>query len=465
MILFSIILFIYFLFLGYILKNIYIGNLNYLIYYLLLFLPFYTFFQLISLKLTGHVFSVHIIKYSKDFVIFSSLCVYILGYKNEWIKFSFKFSFLDKLIILFTLITLIFTVIPIGQADFISRILYSKNIFIISIVYFFGRLSIVSSEQWKFVKIILIFLVVFGFSVSGIEYFSNHHLHSILNYSEYLINIYDRMPVGNFGLSWTFERNPFQGRFAAFFSDPLEFSASLILFLSFFLFELYQSKLKSHKFINILFLVMIFCSFLFAYSRASIVSAFFILIVSLILIKKYNLLYRVFFFFIIISLLVFFNASNDFIYFLEDTLSFRELSSLGHLFEWIEGVLTIVENPFGIGLAMSGNASSVDQSIKIGGENQFLIYGIQMGIISLIIYLLMISISIYHSFKVFLLSKTNHVKSIAFVSGLTKLGLLIPLFTANAELYLFVSLFSWFLVGVTETNFLKSSQSIDNGFM
>ena len=69
-------------------------------------------------------------------------------------------------------------------------------------------------------------------------------------------------------------------------------------------------------------------------------------------------------------------ASDDAVYFVIDTLTFNELSSLGYLFEWIEGFLTFTT--FCIGLAMSGNASSKDQLIKIGGENQFLIYGVQM---------------------------------------------------------------------------------------
>ena len=33
---------------------------------------------------------------------------------------------------------------------------------------------------------------------------------------------------------------------------------------------------------------------------------------------------------------------------------------------------------------MSGNAGGVDQSLKVGGENQFLILGVQMGAIAII---------------------------------------------------------------------------------
>lgn len=452
---FGLILFVYFVIILLLLKKIFFGKLNYIIYYLLLFLPFHTFFQLISLKLTDSTMFVYFFKYSKDFVIFSSFAVYFFGYKGKLKNLNLKFSFLDRLILLFSFITIVYTIIPLGQSNFFSKILYSKNILIISIIYFFGRISSLSNQDWEKVYKGMSFIVVIAFIISFFEFSLGYHLHSFLNYSDYLIQVYDRMPVGNFGLSWTFERNPFQGRFAAFFSDPLEFSASLILFCSFFLFHLYYSKTKFHKSINLLFLFMIFSSFVFAYSRASIISVIIVLIISLILIKKFRLLFRVFIFLTFFSTIVLLNANDEFLYFIQDTLTFKELSSLGHLLEWIEGILTIVENPMGIGLAMSGNASSVDQSIKIGGENQFLIYAVQMGVISLITYLMIIYTSIYHSFQLFYKSNINHVKSLAFVAGLTKLGLIIPLFTANAELYLFVSLFSWFLIGNVETNFLK----------
>ena len=107
-------------------------------------------------------------------------------------------------------------------------------------------------------------------------------------------------------------------------------------------------------------------------------------------------------------------------------------------------------------LFRSGNANGVDQALKIGGENQFLIYGVQMGFLGLLIYVSMLIKGIKDSLKVFKLSSKHHVKSISFVAAATKIGLLIPLFTANAELYLFVAFISWFLIGFIETYYLKN---------
>ena len=157
------------------------------------------------------------------------------------------------------------------------------------------------------------------------------------------------------------------------------------------------------------------------------------------------------FFIVLLGFVYVYNFSDEELrFFIQDTLTFQNTSSLGHLVEWIEGIISIYENPFGVGLAMSGNASGVDQSIKIGGENQFLIYGVQMGIVSLVLYLLILIKAIYNSARLYLKSVDHNHKSIGFITSLTKFGLLIPLFTANAELYLFVALFSWYLVGQSE---------------
>ena len=438
-----------------ILKKVFEGYSIYLIYYIILFLPFYTFFQVIALKFSEQIFFVHLIKYSKDMIIFSSFFIYIFGFKENFHGLKFSFSLLDKCIICFSLLTFIYTIIPIGDADFVSRLLYSKNIYLISVIYFFGRVSMLNHKTWNTINKAIKFLILAAFLISSTEYLLGSHLHTLIGYSDYLFKLYDRLPVGNFGLSWSFERGPDNGRFAAFFADPLEYSASLILFFVFVLYNLYNAKNLNQKLYHLFFISTLVLSFIFAYSRASIVSAIFVFVLSLVLTRRYSFLIKFIFLVILFTIMFFLLASDDAVYFVIDTLTFNELSSLGHLFEWIEGFLTLLSNPFGIGLAMSGNAASVDQLIKIGGENQFLIYGVQMGFLSIILYILILFNSIKISFNVFFKSYEEIFRSTAFVAGLTKVGLLIPLFTANAELYFFVSLFSWFLVGLVQTEYLN----------
>ena len=147
-------------------------------------------------------------------------------------------------------------------------------------------------------------------------------------------------------------------------------------------------------------------------------------------------------------------GSEEIRYLVIDTLKFENTSSLGHLVEWIEGILSIFENPLGIGLAMSGNASGVDQAIKVGGENQFLIFGVQMGIVSVVVYILILFFIIKRGSYVYL-NTSNFDKHISFILACTKFGLVLPLLTANAELYLFVSLSTWFFAGYIESRYTE----------
>ena len=163
--------------------------------------------------------------------------------------------------------------------------------------------------------------------------------------------------------------------------------------------------------------------------------------------KYYRLLWvgvTVIFSFIIYTL---YFASEDMYFFVLDTLTFENASSLGHLIEWLEAIESMIDSPQGIGLAMSGNGHGVDNDNSVGGENQFLIFGVQMGILGLILYISLLYLAIKTSIQAFRKSLNSNEQIIPFVAGTTKFALLLPLFTANAELYLFVSLISWWLVG------------------
>jgi hypothetical protein len=107
----------------------------------------------------------------------------------------------------------------------------------------------------------------------------------------------------------------------------------------------------------------------------------------------------------------------------------------------------MIAEPLGIGLAMSGNAGSVSDALRVGGENQFLIYGVQLGWLGLLLYVLLLGFGIYYCIAVFYTSPYKSVARIAFVGGVVKFGLLLPLFTANVEIYTYVSWLSWWMVG------------------
>ena len=51
-----------------------------------------------------------------------------------------------------------------------------------------------------------------------------------------------------------------------------------------------------------------------------------------------------------------------------DTITFQNSSSLGHLVKWIQGILSINDNPLGSGLSTQVKSLSVDDQISVGGE-------------------------------------------------------------------------------------------------
>jgi TctA family transporter len=124
-------------------------------------------------------------------------------------------------------------------------------------------------------------------------------------------------------------------------------------------------------------LLLVSLSFFFSYSRGAIIASGLIVFFTLFLEKKYQLVRIVLALVIISVVYISFFSSKELQYFVLDTLSFQNTSSLGHLLEWLEGANSMIQNPMGVGIAMSGNANGVDQSLKIGGENQFLIYVVQ----------------------------------------------------------------------------------------
>ncbi len=446
----TLLLVLYSAFSGLILRQIYKGNTSYIILYIICFLPFYSVFQLIVFNAFENILLVNSIKYSKDFVFYSSFILFVLGSNKSILLRTFSFSTLDKLILFFLMLVVFYLIIPLGEASFLSKLIYAKNIFLIGILYFFGRNSDFKIENWNLVLKILIGLSLLAFLISFLESLIGVHLHSFLGYSEYNLVMNGVDPQGNFGLNWSFEGQGASLRFASFFADPLEFSASMILFFAISIWVFIHSKLKETKLLSLFLALIIAFSFFLSFSRASMFSAILMLVFGLYLSRNYTIIISSLSIVVTGFVYVYFFSNEDLRFFIQDTITFQNTSSLGHLVEWIEGLISIYENPFGVGLAMSGNASGVDQSIKIGGENQFLIYGVQMGIISLVLYLVILIKAIYNSAKLYLKSNNINYKSVGFITSLTKFGLLIPLFTANAELYLFVAFFSWYLVGKSE---------------
>ena len=426
------------------------GKIEYIIIYICTCLPLYTTLQAQAFKIFNSEIIITIIKLSKDIIFIYAFMIFLFGKNINLFIRLFKFSLVDKLILLFTFLVTIYALIPLGEADIFSKLIYAKNLYIISITYLIGRNIKINEVFFNTIKKILKYLILSVIFFLCFEFILSTHFHTIIDFSNYNTTINEIDPQGNFGLSWSFESQGSTPRYAAFFADPLELSASLLLLTSLLIFNFWNNK----KDINYFLLFMVSAAFLFSFSRGAIVACIGIVLFALLLNKKYKTLLFIFSSFILSTLSLLYFGSEEIRYLIIDTLKFENTSSLGHLVEWIEGILSIFENPLGIGLAMSGNASGVDQAIKVGGENQFLIFGVQMGLLSVILYILVLFYVIKRSCKVYYMSSNND-KHISFIVACTKFGLLLPLLTANAELYLFVSLATWFFAGYIESRYTE----------
>ncbi len=441
----------YTVFLSVVLRGISRGKFVYLLIYLVAFLPIYTVFLSFTYAYLEIEILTKLIQYSKEIVILYALSIWSFGYSKGLASRPWQLSVLDRLFLGFLSLAAIFVVLPIGEAGFVDKAIYFKNILLFCLAYLFGRQINLKFEEWK-----TIFKIVFAYTAAAfllvlIEKLSSTHFHSYIGYAKYNSDMLNLDPEGSFGLRWTFQAQGMQPRYGAFFSNPLEFSASMLISVAAAIIYLLSMRFNTNRLKYLYILGFCVCCVLLAYSRATMGAIFVTLIFMAFLFRYYKILTGAALGLVLLSLYVWFLAPEETRYFVEDTLMFQNSSSLSHVVEWVEGIDSMVQNPQGIGLAMSGNAGGVDDEIKISGENQFLIFGVQLGVIGLILYIFMIFYAIRHSWLAFRRAGSREEQVIPFVAASVKFGLLMPLFTANAETYLYLSLVSWWMVGHSQS--------------
>ena len=122
---------------------------------------------------------------------------------------------------------------------------------------------------------------------------------------------------------------------------------------------------------------------------------------------------------------------------------------------WISGIDVMIEHPFGLGLGSSGIYSFGDGQ-GVGGENQLIFMGVQTGIISMLLYLV-IYIMIWKAIAQNWKNSEGIFKIIAFAMLLMRIGFLIPMMTSYFNSFLYVNYLSWILSGILITHFLAGS--------
>lgn len=369
------------------------------------------------------------------------------------LKYRPKLHLIDYAILAFLLYTLLYAILPLGDQGFVGRLTALKSTSFFVLVYFTGRLTDIHTIYVnKYFNYVLLLTIAAG-SVLMFELIFNQQLQTITGYADYSYYFFNFEPSGSYGLNTTFESEGGFRRFASFFVTPLEHANATCVALSIMiaLFTRDDNRFKVNG-PGILGLLASVLSIIFALSRAPLVSYCLIIYVyALITRKKYithtvhaviglSVLYLIYLF------TRFENNNSGIVEVIMNTIDFSNPSSIGHLVQWAEGLLAMVEHPLGLGLGASGRVAAT-LSENIGGENQYIIIGVQAGIIALFLYLSVYIMLIKSSLK-WLPKLEGKERKICMAVLLMKIGFFIPLLTSEVESSSYISYINWFLSGL-----------------
>lgn len=414
-------------------------------------LPIYTTVISITHKY-GFTKLVPLLQSFKEISIVSCL-LYLLYHLNRKIRFHS----IDYLVLFLFFYTFLYIFLPLGSYGFFEKVIAFKSLCFFPVVYFAGRLIDIRT-----ISITEIFHYVFLLSILSsalllYEIVTYTHFQTYTGYAEYLTYFFKQDPSGNYGLSWTFEIENGMKRFASFYSTPLELAAATLVTIASLAASVTgnNNRLHFNRFTTIAFLSSLF-TIAFALSRASFASYFIIIYTYAIITRRKEIL-KVFHYSLILLVVVFsiITIKGDFFEFILNTITFTNASSVGHVVEWVNGIQSMAAHPLGIGLGESGRISGLVGD-NTGGENQFIILGVQVGVIAVLAYLA-IYIQLIRAAAKTIRTRTGRTRKLGIFIILIKVGLFIPLFTAEVESYIYISYLVWFLSGIFMSLFMSKA--------
>lgn len=379
-------------------------------------------------------------------VITLGICVWNL-------KTKIKLHYIDYLIIVFFGYTLLYVILPIGEQGFGERIMAFKTLSFFVLVYCCGRLfkpkEIYISKYFHY---ILLLSIAAAF-VLLTEVLLDRHLQTITGYAEYNFYFFNFEPSGNYGLTWTFESEGGYKRFASFFANPLEFASATVIAFAVIaaLYTTDEYKIKLSNFGYLALAATLTC-IVFAFSRSAFISYFILLYVYALLAGKKYIYHSFHAVGILLALYVTYLLTKDqdqndgLQMVIINTINFSNPSSVGHVVEWVQGALAIAANPLGLGLGSSGRIGGT-LGENIGGENQYIIIGVQAGILALILYLTIYISFIREGIK-WLPRLDGKEKKICLAILLIRIGFIIPSLTSEIETSSYTSYLMWFFSGL-----------------
>ena len=427
----------------YALKEILARRFEQILVFFLISLPIYI-TALSTLHQTGLDVLVPVFQYSKEIIVVTTLAM-LLFQLDTWPKLNL----LDKLVLGYFLWNFIYVFLPLGSFGIYDKLIAFKNVSFFPLIYFIGRLMHIE-KIWiaKWQSWILV-LTIFSGIVVLFEVIGSMHLQTFTGYADYYRNYFGVDPIGNYGLSWTFEIEGGARRFASFFANPLELAAATLLSGAVLVAMFIKNKIEEPRLFQAALLFSILCV-VFALSRASLAGYFIASYLFFLINGNKKILWFFHGLFVVVALVfVYFLANGVLGEFMLNTFTFTNSSSLSHLLEWVDGIDAIGRSPMGLGLGESGRVAG-ELGLNVGGENQIIIIGVQSGVVAILLYVLMYAVTIGWSAKLFLKGE-GKAQQLGIMLFILKIGLIVPVLTAAVESYLYISAMGWFLVGLMST--------------
>jgi O-antigen ligase len=382
----------------------------------------------------------------KELLIIVALVVAVWNYRKKLIPHR-----LDYWILAFLAYTALYVILPIGKYGLLQKLVALKSLSFFSIIYFVGRL--LDTSQFSIQKILYAVgvLAFFAACLLAFELITYTHFQTHIGYAFFNQDYYGLDVGGHYGLSWSFEINDGLKRFASFFANPLELAGSTLVATSLWLAYYTSDYTTDKQQLNVtktgwIIAGLTLFALITALSRSSLAGYFILLYAYALITRKKEILYFIYALVGagVVYLLYILNDRNVYAYIIS-TIQLSDSSSIGHLLEWVEGIQSIVTSPLGLGLGESGRVAAALQE-NVGGENQFIIVGVQTGIVSLILYVSIYVVIISACYKAY--TRGDGAKKLALALFLMKLSFIFPLMTSNFDSYSYILYLTWLLTGI-----------------
>lgn len=391
---------------------------------------------------------------------FKEICVFLAFYMVvSNLKVKPRFHLIDKLVAIFFFCSLTYAILPIGPYDLFHRLLAFKVMSIFPVIYYTGRLCKASSININTVFTYICTVMIIAAIVVLFEVGFYQHIHNYTGFTNYLTEYLNGEASGSYGLIWTFETESGLKRFGSIFSSPLELSSATILAVAALL-ALATNKRNGIDItnFNLIALAATLICIVLAISRAAFANYFLLILCYAYITRQRKLIVYLQFFFITTALFIVFFLKGDLYNFIMSTIRFENASSVGHVVEWLNGIDAMVSHPLGLGLGSSGRVS-MESKDHIGGENQLIITGVQVGIPMLIVYTTIYIHLITTGIKALRTATGKKKKLILFVV-LVKIGIILPLLTSYIESFIYLIYTSHFLSGLMMNMIMNDSAQL-----